>query len=324
MNKDRVTPFFITAGVHFIFLVALSIYSFNVSLIKPTVKHHKEDTIEVGQQLEHEPAMNENGMPEDAVDELPEVKNDLWEEMDVETPPKQTADLNPLAPKPPQDLSNNNMYGKELEASSPNNRYRRKGQDGIFGEVNNGLSGRKDGPKEFFGVPPKGKMVFVFDISHSMKDYINSLKEETIDMINNLTVSEQFDCFAYNTDIYKNFARMQLWGEVRTATESNKTEAIHWIMSLEPFGFTPTYKALKYVCDNYPIDIDKIFLVTDGYPSNGWPTVEGRTRNIIPDAKKWWDKFIRCKLICISIEGGGSMFTKELAAAVNGSHILVE
>lgn len=321
-NEDsKILSFLIAVSAHFVLLVFLSAVGYGISLLEPTVRH-QEDKIEVGQQEKISPAPDSGDVEDKSKQqELPEIKDELWDELLEDPKPSQNELVNPNAPKPPQDVTNNPTRGLSLDAASNQNKYRNPNPGGIFGNVS-GANGNGT-EKLLYGRPVDGRTLFVFDASSSMQDFIDSLKEETIKVIKTLTESDEFDCMTFNTDLKENFARGVLFGELRKATEGNKKLAIEWVNNIVPMGLTPTYKALQYACSEYPINLNRMFLVTDGHPSRGWPTNENHTRNIIPKSKEWWKRFKRCKLTCISIKSGGISFVKELAQAVGGSYIEV-
>jgi len=321
-TEDFTLSFLTAFGIHLVLLTAAALAGYSVTMLVPQQAEEIKEAIRIAPEDNIVPAAENSGMPEDDINELPEVPNDLWDEMDVETPPKPNFDLiDPTASKPPEDLTKNNMYGKELEASSTRRRYGRINEGGAFGKKF-GFNGTGYG-KNFYGKPADGKVLFLFDVSSSMSNSFSSLKEEMIRTIENLDISDQFDCVAYSTAFYRTkdglvdaFATSVLWGKIKTANIENKDLAIKWLNNIKTSGGTPSYEALKYVCDNYPLDLDKLFFITDGFPSmnsNGTPE----------DFKEWWKKFKNCKLICVSI-GDNSLFIRQIANAVGGSHIVVK
>jgi hypothetical protein len=175
-------------------------------------------------------------------------------------------------------------------------------------------------PPTYYGEPVQGKFAFLLDASGSMGgSRIATLRAETTGTIGDLTEDDEFDCVAYGSQFpssqdYSVF----LWGTLLPATEGNKSSAISWVngSATNPGGGTPTYACLKKSCQVYPSDLDKMFLITDGYPNTS-----GSSSQILADFPGWWAKFEDCELIAVCIGGGGASFMQQLAALAGGTYI---
>lgn len=323
-SESYITSFLTAFSVHFLFLFTASIIGIKFIMVSPEVANYEEPkVIEIGEQ-EQIPQAAEGGMPDDIL-EIPEIEDELWEELEQETKPLPIPEdiLNQNAPKPPKDISKRNMDGDSLDAASKDSRSRHPSQGGVFGKKKGDIAGPpSDGnSKKLFGESVDGRILFLFDISGSMKDpygritRLEALKAELIKAIRTLDDNDEFDCVGYGGDYNYVLAKQVLWGALTTATESNKAAAIDWVNRLIAWGSTPTYQAMEYACKEYPTDLDSIFLITDGFP-------DGDYRNIVKATKTWWKRFKKCELVCVSIGGSGLSFIKELAGAVGGSYVV--
>ena len=176
-------------------------------------------------------------------------------------------------------------------------------------------------PPTYYDEPVEGKFAFLLDASGSMYgSRIASVRQETTAVIAQLTEDDEFDCNAYGDQHgYPTYTKF-MWGQLLPGTDSNKTSAIAWVNgpSTNPGGGTPTYACLKMSCQTYPADLNKMFLLTDGYPNTS-----GSASQILADFPGWWTKFTDCTLVCICIGGVGSaqQFMQSLAAQAGGTYI---
>ena len=175
-------------------------------------------------------------------------------------------------------------------------------------------------PPDFFGEPVQGKVVFLLDASGSMYgSRMATLRAEAIGMIAQLTEEDEFDCVAYGGQFSasQDYCKF-MWGAPLPATDANKAVGTSWVSgpSLNPGGATPTYACLHKSCHVYPIDLDKMFLVTDGHPN-----ITGSAAQIIADFPGWWSRFAGAELVCICIGGGGASFMQQLAAIAGGTYV---
>ncbi|MCB9933179.1 MAG: VWA domain-containing protein [Planctomycetes bacterium] len=175
-------------------------------------------------------------------------------------------------------------------------------------------------PPTYYGEPVQGKFAFVLDASGSMYgSRIATVRAETTATIGDLTEDDEFDCVAYGSQfpVSQDYSKF-MWGTLLPGSDGNKSSAITWVNgpSTNPGGGTPTYACLKKSCQVYPADLDKMFLLTDGYPN-----VSGSSSQILADFPTWWAKFEDCELICVCIGGGGASFMQQLAALAGGTYV---
>lgn len=120
----------------------------------------------------------------------------------------------------------------------------------------------------YYGLPLYAeRIVFVLDTSGSMMSptagsmgdtRIEMAKRELIQAISNLSPDVGFSIVIYNSDT-------RAWQKnLVPATPSNKTQAANYVGKLSPGGGTMTGKALQ---DAFRFDIEAIYLLSDGYPS---------------------------------------------------------
>lgn len=173
----------------------------------------------------------------------------------------------------------------------------------------------------YYDEPCEGKFAFLLDASGSMYgSRIASVRAETTAVIGMLTDDDEFDACAYGSQFAAPTYTTFMWGGLQPATSGNKSAAIAWINgpATNPGGGTPTYACLKTACQTYPVDLGKMFLLTDGYPN-----VSGSASQILADFPAWWTRFTDCTLVCICIGGVGSAqtFMQQLAALAGGIYI---
>ncbi len=176
-------------------------------------------------------------------------------------------------------------------------------------------------PPTYYDEPCQGKFAFLLDASGSMYgSRIASVRQETTNVISLLTENDEFDACAYGSQFAAPTYTTFMWGGLQPATSGNKSSAINWVngSATNPGGGTPTYACLKTACQVYPVDLDKMFLLTDGYPN-----VSGSASQILADFPAWWTHFTDCTLVCICIGGVGSAqtFMQQLAAQAGGIYI---
>lgn len=172
-------------------------------------------------------------------------------------------------------------------------------------------------PPTYYGEPVQGKFAFILDASGSMYgSKMASLRSETTGVIQDLTEDDELDCMAYGGQFSSTGYVKYMWGALLPATDGNKNSAISWVNgpTMNPGGGTPSYAALQSACQTYPVDLDKFFFITDGYPNEPAAT-------ILAAFPGWWAKFEDCELICVCIAGGGASFMQQLAALAGGTYI---
>ena len=176
-------------------------------------------------------------------------------------------------------------------------------------------------PPTYYDEPCQGKFAFLLDASGSMYgSRIASVRQETSNVISQLTEDDEFDAAAYGDQHgYPTYTQF-MWGGLQPATEANKSAALSWVngSATNPGGGTPTYACLRTACQVYPADLDKMFLLTDGYPNTS-----GSASQILADFPAWWTHFNDCTLVCVCIGGVGSaqQFMQQLAAQAGGIYI---
>jgi hypothetical protein len=176
-------------------------------------------------------------------------------------------------------------------------------------------------PPTYYDEPCQGKFAFLLDASGSMYgSLIASVRQETTSVISMLTDEDEFDAAAYGDQHgYPTYTQF-MWGGLQPATSGNKAAAISWVNgpATNPGGGTPTYACLKTACLTYPVDLNKMFLLTDGYPNTS-----GSASQILADFPGWWTRFTDCTLVCVCIGGVGSaqQFMQQLAAQAGGIYI---
>jgi hypothetical protein len=142
-------------------------------------------------------------------------------------------------------------------------------------------------------------------------------------VISELTEEDEFDVSSYGSQFpeSQHFSSF-MWGFLLPATEGNKASAITWVNGPQtnPGGMTPTYPNLKRMCQIYPPDLTKMFVLTDGSPN--WPSGFG-AQQILADFPGWYSKFEDCHLVAICIGGVGAaqQFMQQLAALAGGTYI---
>ncbi|HRJ78229.1 MAG TPA: hypothetical protein PLF37_06900 [Planctomycetota bacterium] len=176
-------------------------------------------------------------------------------------------------------------------------------------------------PPTYYDEPVQGKFAFLLDASGSMYgSRVASVRQETVAVIQQLTEDDEFDCNAYGGQHPSPWYTVFLWGSLQPATDGNKSAAIAWVNgpATNPGGMTPTYACLQRSCQVYPADLDKMFLLTDGYPN-----ITGDASAILGAFPGWWSKFSDCTLVCICIGGVASAqtFMQQLAALAGGTYI---
>lgn len=184
--------------------------------------------------------------------------------------------------------------------------------------------GEVDAPEEepttLYGVPVHGKVLLLLDTSGSMEELdlkgrrrIDSLALMVLGAIAGFRDTDEFDCVTFG-----NGSAVPMWGELRLATEANKSEAARWVANklAWPGGDTPTLKALHVACNHYPLDLDLMFMITDGVPSET-PTV------VLGAAKDLW-VFDNCSFIGVCVGEVGVEFMKKLADLLGGVCVTTE
>ena len=196
-----------------------------------------------------------------------------------------------------------------------------------------------EGPT-YFGEAAKGTLVFVIDVSASMRgasstgsvvDYdgntvsnpskIQVLKYETVRVVKLLTEHDHLD-FVQLAGVVGGSRLCPTWqGKLVPMNDANKAAAIEFIKNMDTWVLTPTYPALKKGCTLYGSQIDRFFFLSDGAPV-GNLQVWGKPQ-VLADFPGWYQplKDYGCALSVIHIgrEGPDREFMKQVAEQNGGS-----
>ncbi|MBL8752046.1 MAG: HEAT repeat domain-containing protein, partial [Planctomycetes bacterium] len=178
------------------------------------------------------------------------------------------------------------------------------------------------GPK-FFGLQVEShRVIFVLDISGSMLESmygryvgkrgaarIDVAKQELAQAIKNLEPGTLFNIFTFSSGV----ARWQKDG-IGVNTAPSRQEALDWIERLGAAGATNLYDAVKQAFDDK--DVDTIFIMSDGEPTNGEVIDPHRIREDVA----LWNKHRKIKISTIAI-GGNLEILEWLAKDAGGTYV---
>ncbi|MCK6439357.1 MAG: VWA domain-containing protein [Planctomycetes bacterium] len=207
----------------------------------------------------------------------------------------------------------------------------------------------------FFGAAIEGKVVFVIDVSNSMKKQdagagedhdgrvigsmsrIDLVKSEVVRMLRNFDENIWFD-FVWLAGWFAQPPVTDVWkGELVQCTEGIREAAIETIENISLWPGTPTWKALKRACEEYPNDLGSLVFLTDGEPypgtadwtpyQTGYATCEwGEGKHmdaVLRDFPGWFaeKKEHGCKLSIVGVGQipGTIQFLQQLAVQNGGS-----
>jgi uncharacterized protein YegL len=150
---------------------------------------------------------------------------------------------------------------------------------------------------------------------------LGKAKKELIPAIRGLSENISFTIIVFENDI-------KMWRkELVPATKTNKNLAITYINSLSSGGGTNIYSALDKAFElagdgaldnNKPLNVENIFLLSDGSPSAGAIT---NPQKII-DKTQEWNKIGKVKIHCIGLgTDQDEAFLKGIAEKNNGQYI---
>jgi len=179
------------------------------------------------------------------------------------------------------------------------------------------------GGAKFFGIKVEShRVIFIIDISGSMLESmygryvgkrgaarIDVARQELITAINSLEEGALFNILAFASSV----ARWQEQG-IGVNTAQSRAEAIEWINRLGARGATNLYDSVKMAFDDK--DVDTIFIMSDGEPTNGEVIDPYRIREDVA----FWNKHRKVKINCISI-GGNLEILEWLAADAGGKYV---
>ncbi|NUQ34571.1 MAG: VWA domain-containing protein [Planctomycetaceae bacterium] len=177
----------------------------------------------------------------------------------------------------------------------------------------------------FFGESMGGAFVFIIDVSSSMKvadmgagedwngnangsmSRLDAVKTELIKFLRTMPEGSRFGIVWLAGD-KNNPPVTDVWksGEMAICDTATQADAINAVADQQVWGCTPTWKALKRACTEYPDEIDTMVFLTDGIPV---PYGEGewgqRTHAgaALSDFPGWFagKKAYGCKLIAVHV-----------------------
>jgi HEAT repeat protein len=179
------------------------------------------------------------------------------------------------------------------------------------------------GGAKFFGIKVEShRVIFIIDISGSMLESmygryvgkrgaarIDVAKQELITAINNLEEGSLFNILAFASSVER-------WQEqgIGVNTVQSRTAAIEWINRLGARGATNLYDSVKMAFEDK--DVDTIFIMSDGEPTNGEVIDPYRIREDVA----FWNKHRKVKINCISI-GGNLEILEWIATDAGGKYV---
>lgn len=119
------------------------------------------------------------------------------------------------------------------------------------------------GPRYFDFPVRSSRVVFVLDVSRSMgwNERLDTAKKELLQVIEKLPKTTYFNVIVFSQQAWSWKSRLQ------KATKKNVNNARRWIRMQKPLLGTNTYGALKSAFAD--ADVDTVFLLSDGHPSEG-------------------------------------------------------
>jgi HEAT repeat protein len=190
---------------------------------------------------------------------------------------------------------------------------------------NRRLHSRTATSAKFFGIKVEShRVIFILDISGSMLESvygkqfgkrgttrIDIARHETIQAIQNLEPGTLFNVFTFQSSVDR-------WqkGAIVEATDANRQAAITWVERLGAQGATDLYDAVKLAFDDK--EVDTIFIMSDGEPTNGEIIDPQRIREEVA----FWNKHRHVKINTIAV-GGNFDILEWLAVDSGGTHLRV-
>ena len=119
------------------------------------------------------------------------------------------------------------------------------------------------GPRYFDFPVRSSRLIFVLDVSRSMgwNERLDTAKKELLQVLEKLPATTYFNIIVFSHRVWVWKPRLQ------KAERNNVNNARRWVRAQKPLLGTNTYGALK-ACFQDP-DMDTIFLLSDGHPSEG-------------------------------------------------------
>ncbi len=185
------------------------------------------------------------------------------------------------------------------------------------------LAARTTTTAKFFGLKVESqRVIFIMDVSGSMLESmhgryvgkrgaarIDVAKQELAQAIKNLEPGTLFNIFTFSSSV----ARWQKEG-IGVNTAQSRQEALDWIERLGANGATNLYDSVKQAFEDK--DVDTIFLMSDGEPTNGEVIDPHRIREDVA----FWNKHRRIKIHTIAI-GGNLEVLEWLAKDAGGTYV---
>ena len=185
------------------------------------------------------------------------------------------------------------------------------------------LTQRTVSQAKFFGIKVEShRVIFILDISGSMLESmygryvgkrgaarIDIAKQEVSQAIKNLDAGTLFNVLTFSSSVAK-------WKKDGIVAKSPETEAeaLEWIDRLGASGATNLYDSVKTAFEDK--DVDTIFIMSDGEPTNGEVIDPHRIREDVA----FWNKHRKVKINTIAI-GGNLEVLEWLAKDAGGSYV---
>ncbi|MFY9344543.1 MAG: HEAT repeat domain-containing protein [Planctomycetota bacterium] len=185
------------------------------------------------------------------------------------------------------------------------------------------LAARTTSTAKFFGLKVESqRVIFILDVSGSMLESmygryvgkrgaarIDVAKQELSQAIQNLEPGTLFNILIFSSSV----ARWQKEGIVVASPETRKA-ALEWIERLGASGATNLYDSVKIGFEDK--DVDTIFIMSDGEPTNGEVIDPHRIREDVA----FWNKYRKIKINTIAI-GGNLEILEWLAKDSGGTYV---
>ncbi|HEX5053129.1 MAG TPA: HEAT repeat domain-containing protein [Planctomycetota bacterium] len=185
------------------------------------------------------------------------------------------------------------------------------------------LTERTRSTAKFFGIKVEShRVIFIIDTSGSMLESmygrfigkrpaarIDIAKQELTQAIKNMEEGALFNIFAFSSSA----VRWQKEG-VGANTAQSRAEALEWVDRLGASGATNLYDTVKMAFDDK--DVDTIFIMSDGEPTNGEVLDPYRIREDVA----FWNKHRQIKVNTIAI-GGNLEVLEWLAKDSGGTYV---
>ncbi len=185
------------------------------------------------------------------------------------------------------------------------------------------LSQRTVVPAKFFGLQIESRrVIFILDISGSMLESmygrmvgkrpasrIDIAKQEVVNAVKGLEEGTLFNIYSFSSSV-------EAWKRDGSAVcnDATRKEALEWIDRLGASGATNLYDSVKLAFADK--DVDTIFIMSDGEPTNGEVIDPHRIREDVA----FWNKHRKVKIHSIAI-GGNLEVLEWLAKDAGGNYV---